>query len=407
MSYPEDIAGKITGVLPEITIKSDTRDVLAHAKRDAEALKDTFIVDVDGHVTETAFWTEIVEYIDDEVLRYNAQSFRQKLGSPPGFMNNQPGMYYQDVYGRIPHQAGLLEETDAKGPHRMIQLVTRAIDSMGIHTQVVFPTPMLLLGMHPQIDIEVALGNAFNRWLTESILPHNDRIKGLMYLPFNDPAACVKTVERFADSPGVIGFTVTSTRNRAVWHNDYMPLYRALEEAGKPIVFHAGYNWSDPSMLQLNRFMSMHAISFAHYNLIHLTNWVVNGLPERFPKLDVVWVESGLAWLPYIMQRLDAEYMMRPSEAPLLKKLPSEYIRKMYFSCQPLERSNMKLTEATFDAIDAENQLLFSSDWPHWDFDLPSSITTLPFLSETAKRKILGLNAARVFKLDIPPQFKR
>jgi predicted TIM-barrel fold metal-dependent hydrolase len=407
MSHTEDRAGTISGELPEITIKSDTRDVLAHAKRDAAQLADTFIVDVDGHVTETAFWSEIVEFIDDEVLRYNAQSFRQKLGSPPGYMNNQPGMYQQDVFGRIPHQAGLLEAVDPAGPHPMIQLVTRAIDSMGIHTQVVFPTPMLLLGMHPQIEIEVALGNAFNRWLSESILPQSDRIKGLMYLPFNDPAACVKTVERFADKPGVIGFTVTSTRNRAVWHNDYMPLYRALEEAGKPIVFHAGYNWGDPSMLQLNRFMSMHAITFAHYNLIHLTNWVVNGLPERFPKLDVVWVESGLAWLPFIMQRLDAEYMMRPSEAPLLKKLPSEYIRKMFFSCQPLERGNMKLTEATFDAIDAENQLLYSSDWPHWDFDLPSSITTLPFLSEQAKRKILGLNAARLFKLDVPPQFKR
>src|SRR5690606_3028111 len=113
------------------------------------------------------------------------------------------------------------------------------------------------------------------------------------------------------------------------------------------------------------------------------------------PKLDVIWVESGLAWLPFIMQRLDAEYMMRPSEAPLLKMLPSDYIRKMYYSCQPLERSNMDLTQATFKAIDADNQLLFSSDWPHWDFDLPSSITTLPFLSEQAKRNILGLNAAR------------
>ena len=65
----------------------------------------------------------------------------------------------------------------------------------------------------------------------------------------------------------------------------------------------------------------------------------------------------------------------------------------MYFSSQPLERSNMKLTQATFEAINAETQLLFSSDWPHWDFDLPSSITDLPFLSEQAKRNILGLNA--------------
>jgi hypothetical protein len=50
----------------------------------------------------------------------------------------------------------------------------------------------------------------------------------------------------------------------------------------------------------------------------------------------------------------------------------------------------------------AQTQLLFASDWPHWDFDLPNSITTLPFLSEEAKRNILGLNAARLFNLEVP-----
>jgi len=73
----------------------------------------------------------------------------------------------------------------------------------------------------------------------------------------------------------------------------------------------------------------------------------------------------------------------------------------MYFTSQPLEKGNMKLLEATFDAMKAETQLLFASDWPHWDFDPPSSITTIPFLTEQAKRNILGLNAARVFNLEV------
>jgi hypothetical protein len=133
-----------------------------------------------------------------------------------------------------------------------------------------------------------------------------------------------------------------------------------------------------------------------------MTNWIINGLPERFPKLKVLWIESGLAWVPFLMQRLDSEYMMRSSEAPLLKRRPSEYIADMYFTSQPLERSNLKLTEAAFDAIHADTQLLFASDWPHWDFDLPNSITSLPFLSERAKRNILGFNAARLFDLEVP-----
>jgi hypothetical protein len=146
----------------------------------------------------------------------------------------------------------------------------------------------------------------------------------------------------------------------------------------------------------------MHAISFVYYNMIHMTNWIINGLPERFPKLKVIWIESGLAWIPFLMQRLDSEYMMRSSEAPLLKRRPSEYMCDMFYSSQPLERSNIELTEATFKAMKADSQLLFASDWPHWDFDLPNAITTLPFLDDQAKRNILGFNAARLFNLEVP-----
>jgi hypothetical protein len=258
--------------------------------------------------------------------------------------------------------------------------------------------------MHQQADIEAAVGTAYNRWLVEQILPEDDRIKALLYLPFNEPDACVKVVERFADSPGVIGFTVTSSRFRAVHHDSYMRLYSAIQATGKPLSFHSGFHWGDQSMQQCNRFISMHALSFVHFNLVHMTNWIINGLPERFPKLKVAWIESGLAWVPYLMQRLDHEYMMRSSEAPLLRRRPSEYMRDMYFTSQPLERSNLKLTEATFEAINAETQLLFASDWPHWDFDLPGSITNLPFLSAQAKRNILGLNAAKLFNLTVPPR---
>ncbi len=388
--------------LEKITNRTDTRDVLAHAARDARKLADTFIVDVDAHVTETAFWSEITDRIDNDYLRDAAKSFRERGGSPPGLLNIQPGMLYQDMFGRIPHG----QQSDAiigEDTHRQIELTRRAMDSMGIDYTVAFPTPMLLLGMHPQAEVEVALGRAFNRWLIEELLPREPRIKAMMYLPFNDPDACVDVVEEFADAPGVIGFTVVSTRYKPVHHNSYMRLYAALQAAGKPLAFHSGFHWGDESMKQVNRFISMHAISFCYFNMIHMTNWIINGIPERFPNLKVIWVESGLAWVPFLMQRLDSEYMMRSSEAPMLRRRPSEYIRDMYFTSQPLETSNLKLTQATMEAINAETQLLFASDWPHWDFDLPRSITSLPFLSEQAKRNILGLNAARLFGFEVPP----
>src|SRR5262249_52959367 len=85
------------------------------------------------------------------------------------------------------------------------------------------------------------------------------------------------------------------------------------------------------------------------------------------------------------------------------KRKPSEYIQEMYFTSHPLERSNLKLTQATFEAIRADTQLLYASDWPHWDFYAPSSITTLPFLKAQAKRSILRLTAAPLVDLEVPP----
>jgi hypothetical protein len=101
------------------------------------------------------------------------------------------------------------------------------------------------------------------------------------------------------------------------------------------------------------------------------------------------------------MQRLDNEYMMRTSEAPGLKRKPSDYMREMFFTTQPMEMvENRKSLELTFEMMKADTQLLYSSDYPHWDMDLPSTIYDLPFLNDQAKRNILGESARKLFKLE-------
>ena len=392
--------------IEEIGIYSDTRDILANARRDAQkrGISDWFIVDVDAHHMESISWAEVVQHIEDPVVRDQAVRFqRERVGAPPYGLNADLGLRYQDVGGRIPHQLDLREKIDDKSVHRDVTLTRRAVEGLCLDYIVLFPTPMLQLGMHPQIDMEVTLGRAYTRWLVETILPADKRFKSFAYLPFNSPQAAVKMVEDFGDCDGIIGFCVTSARYKPVYHNDYMRLYAMLEERGLPIAFHAGYHWNDPSLATINRFLGMHALGFVWCNMVHMTNWVLNGIPERFPKLKSLWVESGLAWVPFLMQRLDEQYLMRTSEAPLLKRLPSDYMREnCWYSSQPMERTNMKATQLTLEMINAESQLLYSSDWPHFDFDTPSIVSRLPFLSEQAQRNILGLNAAKLFNLEVP-----
>ncbi len=396
----------------QITSGTPTEDVLAHAARQARdrGLEDYLVIDVDAHHFESTSWAQVIDRVEDPVLRDLGKSFERPDGSNPGgLLNTQPGLNFQGVGGRIPHTGGIQgeaigETVGDRSVHRDIVLARRAMDALGIDYQVMFPTPMLSLGLHPREDIETALGRAYNSWLTEDVLPGDPRVVSMLYLPFGNADAALRVVEEFADRPGVVGFTITSLRHKPVHHNDYMKVYAAIEERGMPLGFHAGPSWHDEWTRQLDRFIGVHALSFVLCNMVHMTNWVLHGLPERFPRLPVIWIESGLAWLPFMMQRLDSEYFMRSSEAPMLKKPPSEYIKEMYFSCQPMERRDLKLLEATFDAIDARTQLLYASDWPHWDFDAPSVIYDLPFLDEEAKRNILGRNANRLFNLAVPAQ---
>jgi hypothetical protein len=374
----------------------NTEKLLVNAARQRDARKFTEfpIVDADAHQYESESLTEIVEYLEDDVLQHLATANGGILAGGRGA--------YQPMGGRVTrYPLRKIEETPADGTHRDVHLARRFMDSMGVDYMCLFPTGLLSVGLMPQTDIEVAYSRAYSRWLIERVLPHDNRVKGLVYLPFNTPEAAYQAVVDFGDKPGVHGFMVTSPRYKPIHDNAYMKTYRLIEEMGKPLTFHSGVNWNDPLMSVTNRFIAAHALGFTLYNVVHMTNWICNGLNERFPKLKVIWTESGLAWVPWLAQRLDNDYKMRSSECPSLKKLPSEYMKDMYYTSQPMEMPDDKsFLECTFKAINAETQLLYASDYPHWDMDLPSTVYDLPFLSEEAKRNILGGNALKVFNID-------
>ncbi|HWV43540.1 MAG: amidohydrolase [Pseudolabrys sp.] len=369
----------------------------AAAQGESRNYDDFMIVDVDAHHYETEAFSEIADYIDDPVLRREAKF----QGMARGGIASMDGSY-QEMTGRITRYPERRGEKVPPQPHRDITLMYRWMDALRVDVACMFPTPMLNIVTCPRIEVEVALARAYNRWLCDNILEsENGRLKSMLYLPFNDPAACIDIVEKFGSRKGVIGFMVVATHYRSVHDNAYMKLYSMLQERNLPLAFHAAYTWSDKQLSLTNRFMAVHALGFTWHNMLHMTNWLVNGMPERFPKLKIIWIESGLAWVPFLMQRLDNEFMMRSSDAPLLKRIPSDYMREMYYTSQPMEMvNNPKALEVTFEMINAKTQLLYSSDYPHWDMDLPSTIYDLPFLDEQAKRDILGGNAQRLFNLE-------
>src|SRR5262249_31804022 len=134
------------------------------------------------------------------------------------------------------------------GEHPDVAMKLGWVDAMGGDYFFLFSAPVLFLGLPPPGGGEGRVGRGSNPRLGERILAVEPRIVSMLYLPFNDPDAAYKTVKDFGDKKGVVGFMVTSPRYKPVHDNAYVKTYALLEEMGKPVAFHAAYNWHDQSL---------------------------------------------------------------------------------------------------------------------------------------------------------------
>jgi hypothetical protein len=199
----------------------DTRTLLEHAAQQARQrqYEKLFIVDVDSHHYETAAMKDILSYMDEPVLRQMAQSTNGGGARSQGVL---PGSFgYQDQSGRVTRYPLRPLEKTPPDQERDVELSRRWMDSMGIDIAMLFPTPMLGLGFHPLVEMQVALARAYNRWLVERVLAAEPRIRALLYLPLHDADASLKMIQDFGDKPGVSGSswspptTCPSTRIRS------------------------------------------------------------------------------------------------------------------------------------------------------------------------------------------------
>jgi predicted TIM-barrel fold metal-dependent hydrolase len=130
---------------------------------------------------------------------------------------------------------------------------------------------------------------------------------------------------------------------------------------------------------------------------------LTEGVFERFPESRVVLVEGGVAWLAPLMWRLDQEWKALRAEVPWMRRRPSDYLRDhVRLTSQPLERpDNDDDLLRILEMMDAEHVLMFSSDYPHWDFDSPRH--AFPTLPETLRRRIFEENARELYGLELDP----
>lgn len=154
----------------------------------------------------------------------------------------------------------------------------------------------------------------------------------------------------------------------------------------------------------LMSYWELHIVSHPFNRMPQMTGRIGQGVPERFPDVDIVVQEAGVGWIPFTMYGMDNEYGKRRSEVPLLERRPSEYVEdQFYFTSQSMaEPENTQYPEWMIRMFDGQSNLMCSTADPHSDFDRPEELSRMirsRFETE-ALQAIFGGTATEVFDIE-------
>jgi uncharacterized protein len=349
------------------------------------------VVDVDAHYYESP--RSFAKYLDEpwktRIANWSGQNYT------PG--NDGPGSNDTGMGGRI-------DRGKLVGGHPFYQKtregVLESMKALGVDVSVLFPGSMLSIGDVPDRNRAVALCKGYVEHMIDEVVSPEEGIFTILVAPAQDPPQAAELIEKVGHQDGVCGVAMIPSGLPIPFGDPhYDPIYEATVKQGLPLVIHS-INGPAFSMFSpgLQSFQENH-LGFVMNNMRQMTNIVFQGLPERFPELKIIFEESGVFWIPEIMFYLDGLHARFRSYNPILKKPPSEYIKGFYFGTQPLEQvPRLEYLKHVFDMIDGPKRLMFATDWPHADFDMPIVIRRMGFLSEEEKSRILGANAMEVFR---------
>lgn len=280
-------------------------------------------------------------------------------------------------------------------------VVRQLLDGCGVDRAVLMGGNMFGLGALPDPDAAAAVAGAYNTWLGEVWLDHDPRFRGALVVAPQDPQLAAAEIERMADRPGIVQIFLPLMQ-LLMGERHYYPIYAAAERHGLPIALHP--NSVDGIYQKATTlaggvptyYVEWHA-ALTQVFQANVISLACHGVFERFPLLNVVIAEGGVAWLADVMWRLDKNWQALRDEVPWVKRLPSEYIvDHVRFTTQPfLEPRKPEHLWAMLDIVQAERTLLFSSDYPHWDFDDP--LQALHRVPESMREQVRGGNAIELY----------
>jgi predicted TIM-barrel fold metal-dependent hydrolase len=338
------------------------------------------VIDADGHIIERT----------EELRRYLKAPY-DKRGGP--LTASEP--WDRDLRQTLPIQ----QEIFPRLP--LAEDWLRIMDRYRIDLAFLYPTAMGNISRVREPDYAVALSEAYNNYVYDHYAKASPRLKPIGIIAPQDPERASMELKRSVEELGYRAAVVRTTGLRLpLGHRFYDSIYRQAELLDCAIVVHGTNGAEELASGGFETFTEVHTVSFPVGIFVQFSNMIYQGVPERFPKLRLAFLEIGCTWLPYWLDRMNEHWEKRGKiETPLLTERPSECVRKrpIYFSLE----SGETLLPETFRYLGDEH-FVYATDIPHWDSEFPENLHAIQEskdLSEETKKRLLCDNAKALYRI--------
>ena len=277
------------------------------------------------------------------------------------------------------------------------------MDEEGIDVTVLFGGSMgISTGSGETPGLGPAIAEGYNNWLHDFCSHNQDRLRGAALIaPDNIERAC-KEARRAVTELGAVGIAMRPVfTDKVIDDPEFDPIYQVAEELDVPILIHGPGDVRQWLSSRYHTHFRRHAVDFPISLMMASMDVVCGGVLERFKRLRVAFLEGGVGWVPWWLERLDEHFEKLPHHVPHISEKPRDLVKRyiqegrLFWSCEPDEESIPSVADAVGDDF-----IVYASDYPHWDAIFPDSVRAISEraeLSESTRRKILSENAARMF----------
>ena len=365
-----------------------------------------FMISADGHVQEPR------RIFKDRL----PEEFHDRL---PSVRTERSGEQFQKTEGFRPTKLNWVEplqghekfryESGRRPTERAAELAMDGVDG-----EILFPNVGLAMWATKDPAFSHVMCRAWNDWAWENYGPLNDALSPMACVAPAVLDDAIAEIQRCA----ALGFRGLCLPCKPVFGppdvddpnynlKEFERLWDCIEDVDLPITFHVSTGRDPRTARSGGGAIINYTIHSLAPTMEPIVNICASGVAERHPKLRFGAVEAGIGWVPWMLEAMDEAYRKHHMWVrPKLDGLPSDYFRRQGFASFQEDKAGLDLARE-HNLVD---NFLWANDFPHhegsWPYSAQAIERTMGNLDDGERAKILGLNAARIFKFPVPQRFR-